>query len=344
LFLGAQKGIRNGVIAVYDAKITAVAFHVPARVLTNFDLEDMLDTSDEWIRSRTGIVERHMASRGEATSDLAAEAVRKLLRMRGIGASEIDCIIFATVTPDMRFPSAACILQEKIGAVNAWGFDLSAACSGFVYALATGSQFVHSGACSKALVVGADIMSTIIDPAERNTFVLFGDGAGAALVEPTRRGEEGIIDFVLRADGSGGKHLRMPGGGSLHPTSHKTVDRKMHFVHQDGRTVFKFAVQGMADVSAEVLSRNRVRASEIALFVPHQANLRIIDAAVERMGLDPQRVVRNIDRYANTTAATIPIGLAEAYQQHRVRKGDYVLLATFGAGFTAGSLLLRWTI
>ncbi len=329
---------------MYNAKISALAFYVPSKVITNQDLESMLDTSDEWIRSRTGICERHMVSRGEATSDLAANATRKILDQRGISSSEIDCIIVATVTPDMRFPATACILQDKIKAVNAWGFDLSGACSGFVYALAVGSQFVHSGAYKKVLVVGADVMSSILDPYDRNTFVLFGDGAGAVLLEPTLPGEEGIIDFVLRADGSGARHLYMPGGGSLHPTSHKTVDRRMHFVHQEGRAVFKFAVQGMADVSIEVLQRNNIPVSDISLYVPHQANLRIIDAAVEKLGLDSSRVVNNIDRYANTTAATIPIGLAEAYEQNRLREGDYVLLATFGAGFTSGSLLLRWAL
>lgn len=329
---------------MYNAKITASAFHVPLRVITNHDLEKTLDTSDEWIRTRTGIRERHFVAKGEATSDLAAAAVNKLLRQRGIEASELDCIIVATVTPDMLFPSTACLLQNKIGAVNAWGFDLSGACAGFVYALATGSQFVHSGAYRKVLVVGADVMSSILDPKDRNTYVIFGDGAGAVLLEPTRHGEHGIIDFVLRADGSGGRHLYMPGGGSLHPPTHKTIERNMHVVHQDGRMVFKFAVQGMVEVSAEVLKRNKLSASELALYVPHQANMRIINAAVERLGLLSERVVRNIDRYGNTTAATIPIGLAEAYQDGRIRRGDSVLLATFGAGFTSGSLLLRWSL
>lgn len=329
---------------MYNAKITAVSHYVPPKVLTNHDLESMLDTSDEWIRTRTGIRERRMASKGQAVSDLAVPAVMELLESRGIGPSEVDCIIFATVTPDMRFPSTACVLQEKIGAGNAWGFDLSGACSGFVYALASGSLFVHSGAYKKVLVVGADVMSTIVNPYDRNTFVLFGDGAGAVLLEPTQRGEKGILDFVLRTDGSGGRHLYMPGGGSLHPTSHKTVDKKMHFVHQDGRIVFKVAVQKMAEISAEVLERNHVRVSDIALYVPHQANMRIIDAVAEKLGIDPGKVVRNIDRYANTTAATIPIGLAEAWQEKRIKRGDLVLLGTFGAGFTSGSLLLRWAL
>jgi 3-oxoacyl-[acyl-carrier-protein] synthase-3 len=329
---------------LYNAKITAVAFHVPEKVVTNRDLEKLLDTSDEWIQTRTGIRERHFVARGEATSDLAAAAVRKLLKQRGISASEIDCIIFATVTPDMLFPSTACVLQDKIAATNAWGFDLSGACSGFVYAVATASQIIHSGAYKKVLVVGADVMSSILDPADRSTYVLFGDAAGAVLMEPTEPGEKGVIDFLLRADGSGRKHLYMPGGGSLHPATHHTVDRKMHYVHQDGRVVFKFAVQGMTEVSLDLMKRNHIETHDLALFIPHQANMRIIDAAVERIGLADGKVVRNIDRYANTTAATIPVGLAEAWQQKKIHKGDYVLLATFGAGFTAGSFLFRWTM
>jgi 3-oxoacyl-[acyl-carrier-protein] synthase-3 len=329
---------------LYNAKITAVAFHVPEKIVTNRDLEKTLDTSDEWIRTRTGIRERHVVARGEATSDLAAAATRKLLKQRGISASELDCIIVATVTPDMPFPSTACVLQDKIGATNAWGFDLSGACSGFVYAAAAATQFVHCGAYKKVLVVGADVMSSILNPADRNTYVLFGDAAGAVLMEPTESGDEGVTDFLLRSDGSGRKHLYMPGGGSLHPATHHTVDRKMHYVHQDGRVVFKFAVQGMMDVTLDLLDRNHITPADLALFVPHQANMRIIDAAVERLGLVDGKVVRNIDRYANTTAATIPVGLAEAWQQKRIRKGDRILFATFGAGFTAGSFLFRWAL
>lgn len=328
---------------MYNAKITAVAHYVPEQTVTNDDLAKFMDTSDEWIRTRTGIRERHVAEKGVAASDLSAVATKKLLARRGISAGEIDCIIVATVTPDMLFPSTACILQEKIGARNAWGFDLSGACTGFVYALATAAQFVHAGAYKTVLVVGADVMSSIIDPQDRNTYVLFGDGAGAVLVEPTEEGEKGIIDFILRSDGSGGKFLCMPAGGSLNPASHETVDKKMHFVRQDGRAVFKAAVPGMVEISEEILKRNNICASELALYVPHQANARIIDAAVERLGLEKAKVVLNIDRYANTTAATIPIGLDEAYQQKRVRKGDLVLMASFGAGFTWGSLLFRWS-
>jgi 3-oxoacyl-[acyl-carrier-protein] synthase-3 len=285
-----------------------------------------------------------MVVEGQATSDLAAAAACKLLDRRGITASELDCIIVATVTPDMFFPSTACILQNKIGASHAWGFDLSGACAGFVYALATASQFVHSGAYRKVLVAGADVMSSILDPKDRSTCVLFGDGAGVVLIEPTEPGEEGVLDFILRCDGSGGKYLCMPGGGSAHPSTHETIRKNMHVVHQDGRAVFKYAVQGMAELSTEILRRNNVSISDVALYVPHQANLRIIDAATERLGLDRCKVVRNIDRFANTTAATIPIGLAESFETHRIRKGDLVLMATFGAGFTSGSLLLRWSL
>ena len=327
---------------MYNAKITAAAFQVPARVVTNVDLEEFLDTTDSWIQARTGIRQRHHVATGEATSDLAAAAARKALAQRGITAAEIDCIIVATVTPDMFFPSTACLVQEKIGAVNAWGFDLSGACAGFVFACATATQFVHSGAYKRILVIGGDVMSSIINPKDRGTYVLFGDAAGAVIFEPTASGEEGVIDFVLRIDGSGGQYLRMPAGGSLNPATTETVRQNLHFVHQDGRSVFKYAVQKMAEISQEVLDRNRLSAADLALFAPHQANRRIIDAAVEKLGLDPAKCVRNIDRYANTTAATIPIGLAESYQEGRLAKGDLVLIASVGAGFTLGSLLLRW--
>lgn len=329
---------------MYSAKITGVAFHVPKNIVTNRDLEKVLDTSDEWIRTRTGISQRHVVAKGEATSDLAAAAAAKLLQQRGIDASEIDCIIVATVTPDMLFPSTACLVQDKIGARNAWGFDLSGACSGFIFALATASQFVHSGAYKKVLVIGADVMSSILDPSDRSTYVLFGDAAGAVLMEPADRGEEGVVDFLLRCDGSGARYLRMPAGGSLHPATHETVDKRMHFVHQNGKAVFKYAIQSMVEISLDLLKRHRMSPERITLLVPHQANIRIIDAAAEKLGLDGDRVVRNIEKYANTTAATIPIGLAEACGEGRLRKGDYVLLVSFGGGFTSGSLLLRWSM
>ncbi len=327
---------------MYNARIAAIAHHVPERVVTNFDLEKHLDTSDEWIRTRTGILERRMVAPGEATSDLAAAAAGEALKQCGVRPEEIDCIVLATVTPDMFFPSTACLLQQKIAAWNAWGFDLSGACTGFIYALATGAQFIHSGAHRNVLVVGADVMSSILNPRDRSTYVLFGDGAGAALIVPAEAGEPGILDFILRSDGSGADFLYMPAGGSRRPASQETVRQNLHYVHQDGRAVFRAAVQGMVDVAAEILARNGLEADDLALLIPHQANLRIIDAMAERLGIDPTRVVRNIDRYANTTAATIPIGLSEAHQRGLLKKGDLVLLVSFGAGFTSGSLLLRW--
>jgi 3-oxoacyl-[acyl-carrier-protein] synthase III len=328
----------------YCAKISAIGVHVPEKVVTNKELEHIVETSDQWIRSRTGIAERHFVAPGEYNSDLSARAVRNLLSSRGISAEEIELIIVGTVTPDMFFPSTACVIQEKIGARNAWGFDLSGACSGFLYSLAVGAQFVTTGMHKKVVVVGADVMSSIIDFSDRATCVLFGDAAGAVLLEPAGDGEVGIIDSILRADGSGGKHLYMPGGGCMNPPTHATVDQKMHVVHQDGKQVFRFAVRGMADVSKEILDRNGIAIDQLALYVPHQANKRIIDASVDKLGLDPSQVIINIDRYANTTAATIPLCLHEAVQEGRIRKGDLALLASFGAGFTWGSILLRWEI
>ena len=324
------------------AKISAVSHHLPERRVTNFDLAKIIDTSDEWIVERTGIHERRVVDKGTASSDLAAEAAKKVLEKRGIDASEIELIIFATVTPDMFFPSSACLVQNKIGASRAWGFDLSGACSGFLYALATGTQFIQSGTHKKVLVIGADVMTSIIDFEDRATCVLFGDGAGAVLLEPAEDGEQGILDFMLRCDGSGGQFLYMPGGGSLNPTSAETVKKKMHYVHQDGKNVFKFAVRGMAEISQQILERNQLDIKNVKLYIPHQANLRIIRAAMEKMQLDESQVAINIDRYANTTAATIPICLSEAVETKRVQTSDYVLLAAFGAGFTWGSILLRW--
>ena len=323
-------------------KITAVSHYLPERRVTNKDLEQIVDTSDDWIVERTGIRERRVAAQGQATSDLGAAAAVRLLERRGIDASEVDLIIVATVTPDMFFPSTACLVQNKIGAKKAWGFDLSGACSGFLYALATGQQFILAGSHKKVLVIGADVMTSIIDFKDRATCVLFGDGAGAVLLEPAAEGERGIIDFILRSDGGGGQFLYMPGGGSLNPATADTVAKKMHYVHQDGRNVFKFAVRGMAEVSEEILGRHGLSPSDLKLYIPHQANLRIINAAVDKLGLDASQVAVNIDRYANTTAATIPLCLSEAVECKRIQTGDLVLLASFGAGFTWGSLLLRW--
>jgi len=324
------------------AKITAVSHYLPERRVTNKDLEKIVDTSDEWIFERTGIRERRVAAKGQATSDLGAAAARRLLEQRGISASEIDLIIVATVTPDMFFPSSACLVQTKIGAKNAWGFDLSGACSGFVYALATGSQFINAGTHRRVLVIGADVMTSIIDFQDRATCVLFGDGAGAVLLEAAEDGEHGIIDFILRCDGSGGQFLYMPAGGSLNPTSAETVSKKMHYVRQDGRNVFRFAVRGMAEISEEILTKHGLAPADVKLYIPHQANLRIIKAAVEKMGLRDSQVAINIDRYANTTAGTIPICLSEAVENKTIQSKDLILLASFGAGFTSGSLLLRW--
>jgi 3-oxoacyl-[acyl-carrier-protein] synthase-3 len=325
-------------------KISAISMYVPDRLLTNVDLERMVDTTNDWILERTGIRERHILEKGKAASDLAAPAILRLCEARGIEPKDIDLIIVPTVTPDMFFPSTACVVQEKIGAKNAWGFDLSGACSGFIFALAVGEKFIRSGTHNRVVVVGAEVMSSIIDYTDRATCVLFGDGAGAALLEPAAADEVGLVDFVLHTDGSGGKFLYMPGGGSLNPPSHETVDRKMHYVHQEGRQVFKFAVTEMANASEQILKRHNLTVDQLKLFVPHQANMRIISATAERLGLRDDQVIVNIDRYGNTTSATIPICLYEAAREGRIKKGDWVVLASFGAGFTWGSSLLRWEI
>lgn len=325
------------------AKITALGTYVPPRVMTNADFEKIVETSDEWIVSRTGIRERHVVDNGVATSDLAVEATKGALAERGIDANEIEAIVVATVTPDMLFPSTACLVQHKLGIKKAWGFDLSAACSAFVYALQVGTQFVATGAHKKVLVIGADVMSAILDYSDRATCILFGDGAGAVLLEPSEDGS-GIIDFEHEIDGSGACALYMPGGGSLHPSTHETVDKKMHYVHQDGQSVFKFAVRKMAEVCETLLARNKVSAGEIDCFIPHQANQRIITATADRLGLNSESVVINIDRYGNTTAGTIPLAMQTAREQGKLKKGDLVLLASVGAGFTVGATLLRWTI
>ena len=316
--------------------------YVPEKRVTNDDLALLVDTSDEWIRERSGISERRIVSDGQANSDLSVKAIENAFQGRDVRPEELDLIIVATVTPDMMFPSTACIVQDKIGAKNAWSFDLSGACSGFLYAMATGAQFVQTGMYKKVLVVGTDVMSSILNFEDRSTCVLFGDGAGAILLEPTEGENVGIIDFLLHSDGAGGKFLYMPAGGSLHPASHETIDKKMHYVHQDGRNVFKYAVKLITQVCRDILERNGYTADDVNLLIPHQANMRIIQSSLERLGLSPERVVINIDRYANTTAATIPIGLAEAHQKGRIKKGDLLLLASFGAGFTWGSVLLRW--
>jgi 3-oxoacyl-[acyl-carrier-protein] synthase-3 len=323
------------------AKITGVAGYLPPKVLTNADLEKMVATNDEWIRTRTGIRERHFAESGVASSHLATEAAKALLAQTKTDPADIELIILASVTPDMMFPATACLVQDRIGAKKAWGFDLSAACSGFAYALTVGAQFVGSGAHKKVLVIGSDKMSSILDYSDRATCILFGDGAGAALLEPAA-GNEGILDFEHDVDGSGGQFLYMPAGGSLHPATPETVEKKMHFVHQEGSQVFKYAARRMAEMSTRLLERNGFTKDDLALLVPHQANLRIIRAAQERLGVDDTKVLVNIDRYANTTAGTIPLGLWDAVKQGRLRKGDLVLIVTVGAGYTTGGLLLRW--
>jgi 3-oxoacyl-[acyl-carrier-protein] synthase III len=323
------------------AKITGVAGYVPPKVLTNADLEKMVETNDEWIRTRTGIRERHIAENGTASSHLATEAAKALLAKTKTDPAEIDLIIVASVTPDMFFPATACLVQDRLGAKRAWGFDLSAACSGFAYALTVGAQFVGSGAHRKVVVIGSDVMSSILDYTDRSTCVLFGDGAGAVLLEPAKDGE-GILDFSHDVDGSGGQYLYMPGGGSLHPPTHETIDKKMHVVHQEGSQVFKYAVRRMAELAACLLERNGFSSDDLALVVPHQANLRIIRAMQQRLGVDDSKVMVNIDKYGNTTGGTIPLGLRDAVEQGRLKKGDLVLLAAVGAGYTTGGLLMRW--
>jgi 3-oxoacyl-[acyl-carrier-protein] synthase III len=329
-------------------KISALGTYVPPRLLTNADLEKLVDTNDQWIMSRVGIRERHIVDKGVATSDLAVEAAKKALVERGIPASDLDAIIVATVTPDMLFPATACLVQHKLGAQKVWGFDLSAGCSQFVYALQVGAQFVQTGAHKKVMVIGADVMSSIIDYTDRATCVIFGDGAGAVIVEANDEADGasddsvGLIDFLHEVDGSGGVALYMPGGGSLNPPTHETVDKKMHYVHQDGQAVFKYAVRKMAEVCDEILRRNGLTGNDIDLFIPHQANLRIINATAERVKLRPGSVVVNIDRYGNTTGATIPLAMDTARQEGRLKKGSLVLLAAVGAGFTTGATLLRW--
>jgi 3-oxoacyl-[acyl-carrier-protein] synthase III len=324
------------------AKISALGTYVPPRLLTNEDLEKMVDTNHDWIMDRTGIRERHIAEKGVATSDLSVEAAKKALSERGLKPTDLEAILVATVTPDMLFPSTACLVQHKLGAKGAWGFDLSAACSAFVYALQVGSQFIATGAHKKVMVIGADVMSSIIDYTDRATCVIFGDGAGAVILEPAEDDSVGMIDFIHEVDGSGGCSLYMPGGGSLHPATHETVDKKMHYVHQDGQAVFKFAVRKQAEICEKILQRNGLKGSDIDAFIPHQANRRIITATADRLGLKPESIIINIDRYGNTTAGTVPLAMDTARQEGRLKKGDLVLLASVGAGFTVGATLLRW--
>jgi 3-oxoacyl-[acyl-carrier-protein] synthase-3 len=324
------------------AKISALGTYVPPRLLTNADLERMVDTNNEWIMTRVGIRERHIAEKGVASSDLAVEASRKALAQRGMEPSQIEAIVLGTVTPDMFFPSTACVVQDKLGAKGAWGFDLSAACSAFLYSLQVGAQFIASGAHKRVLAIGADVMSSIIDYTDRATCVIFGDGAGAAILEPAESDSEGLIDFIHEVDGSGGQYLYMPGGGSLHPTSKDTIAKKMHYVHQDGQQVFKFAVRKQTELCLRLLDRNGLKGSDIDVFIPHQANLRIINATAERLGLRPESVIINIDRYGNTTAGTIPLAMGTAIEEGKLKKGSLVLLASVGAGFTIGATLMRW--
>jgi 3-oxoacyl-[acyl-carrier-protein] synthase III len=329
---------------VRRVKIAGLSTYVPPRVLTNKDLEKLVETSDEWILQRTGIKERHIVDPGVATSDLAKEAALGALQQAGITADQLGFIVVGTTTPDTIFPATACLVQTKIGASNAWGFDLGAACSGFTYALTTGMQMVATGAHDYALVVGADVMSSIIDYTDRTTCVLFGDGAGAVVLAPADDEEPSIIDFAHEIDGSGGPALCMPAGGSRMPASKETVEQGLHYVKQDGQAVFKFAVRKTEEICRRVLERNGIDASEIDLFVSHQANRRIITAAADRLGLPEDKVIINLEMYGNTTAGTIPLALADAIRDGRLKKGDLVLLASVGAGFTVGGVLLRWSL
>ena len=327
---------------VRRVEIKSLATYVPPRLLTNADLEKMVDTTDEWIMQRTGIRQRHIVEPGVATSDLAAEAAKEAIRRAGLKPEDIDLIVVGTVTPDMLFPSTACLVQHKIGATHAWGFDLSAACSAFTYALTVGSQLVAAGNVSNALVIGADVMSSIIDYTDRATCVLFGDGAGAVVLAPSSDPNVGILDFEHMIDGSGGGALCMPAGGSLMPASHETVDQRLHYVKQDGQTVFKFAVRNTGEICERLLKRNNLTGDDLDLFVSHQANKRIILSAAERIGMPEEKVVINIDRFGNTTAATIPLALNDAVESGRLKKGHLIMLTSVGAGFTVGSLLVRW--
>lgn len=326
------------------ARITGVGHFVPEKRLTNQDLEQMVETNDEWITTRTGIRERRILDENKGTSYMAVRAGKHALERAGVRPEAVDLIIMATVTPDMLVPSTAALVQSELGASRCWGFDLNGGCTGFLCALATGAQFIESGRHRNVLVIGADKMSAIIDYEDRNTCVIFGDGGGAVLLGPAEDGERGIDDYELHLDGAGADYLYMTAGGSLHPASHETVEKKMHYVHQDGKVVFKQAIGGMADVSGRLLSRNGVSPDEIKLLIPHQANYRIIDSVARKLNLKPEQVMVNIQKYGNTTAATIPMAMSEAWEEGKLDPGDRIILSAFGAGFTWGSLLMTWTM
>jgi len=323
------------------AKISALGTYVPPRVLTNADLEKMVNTSNEWILERVGIRERHIADKGVAASDLAVAAVKNLLESHPFDLQQVDLIVVGTVTPDMMYPSTACLVQHKLGIENTWGFDVSAGCSGFLYALNTGVKFVESGKYKKVLVIGSDVNSSMTDYTDRAVCIIFGDGAGAVLLEPCQNGD-GVIDHVAQIEGMGGQFLFMPGGGSLNPASHETIDQKMHYIHQDGKSVFKYAVKKMAEMTERILEKNELNGHDVDCFIAHQANKRIITATADRLGMPIEKVVINIDRYGNTTAGTIPIAMRTALEEGKLRKGDLLLIAAVGAGFTSGATLLRW--
>ena len=328
---------------IIRAKITALGTYVPPRVLTNQDLEKMVETTDEWILERTGIRERHIADKGVAASDLAVEAVKNLVASHPMDLQEVDLIVVGTVTPDMMYPSTACLVQNKLGIHRTWGFDLSAGCSGFLYALNAGTEFIESGKYKKVLVIGSDVNSSMVNYEDRAVCIIFGDGAGAVLLEPAEEGDPNVIlDHVAQVEGAGGVYLNMPGGGSLNPASEETVAKKMHYIHQDGQQVFKYAVKKMAEMTEQVLKKNGLAGADVDCFIAHQANKRIITATADRLKMPMEKVIINIDRYGNTTAGTIPLAMQTALEEGKLKKGDTVLLAAVGAGFTSGATLLRW--
>ncbi len=324
------------------AKITALGTYVPPRVLSNKDLETMVETTDQWILERTGIRERHIADKGVAASDLAVEAVKNLVKSHPFDLQTVDLIVVGTVTPDMMYPSTACLVQHKLGIANTWGFDVSAGCSGFLFSLNTGVKFIESGQYKRVLVIGSDVNSAMVNYQDRAVCIIFGDGAGAVLLEPAEEGEAGIIDHVAQVEGAGGQYLYMPAGGSLNPASHETVDKKMHYIHQDGQQVFKYAVKKMAEMTQRILERNKLTGSDIDCFIAHQANRRIIMATADRLKMPEDKVIVNIDRFGNTTAGTIPLAMQTALETGKLKKGNTVLLAAVGAGFTSGATLLKW--